>query len=130
MTLVTRDPATGMRRGGIRWPHGTVPPPSGCRWCGWERRTHAQTWTGSASWHIWARPTQAQILARMLARRRLAGRPAIECCAACGVSCLRDVTVSWIEDGRWLCETCQDAEDAAALEAFLTSGWRDRQPDL
>lgn len=79
MTLVTRDPATGLRHNPPRWPHGTVPAPSGCRWCGVEEHRHRCTWLPwggkHGHFHGWERPTDAQILARMLARRRLAGRP-------------------------------------------------------
>lgn len=73
MTLVTTDPKTGLRRGPIRYPDGQPPVPSGCRWCGIEERHHAQRWSDAAEWHTWAAPTDAQILARMLARRRAHG---------------------------------------------------------
>jgi hypothetical protein len=43
--------------------------PSGCRWCGVAHRDHMQRWTKTAGWHHWDPPTNAQILARMLARR-------------------------------------------------------------
>ncbi|MFE3378798.1 hypothetical protein [Streptomyces anulatus] len=70
-TLVTRDPGTGLRRGPVRWPDGTPPPPYGCRRCGHSAAGHG--W-GS---HAWERPTNAQILARMKAREktRRAQRP-------------------------------------------------------
>lgn len=61
--LVTRDPASGMRCNPPRWPHGTVPPPSGCRRCGRPHLGHG------ALEHLWEQPTDAQILARMRARR-------------------------------------------------------------
>lgn len=60
--LVTSDPATGLRHGGIRWPQGTIPTPFGCRGCGYPENQHGFG-------HRWERPTRAQILARMLARR-------------------------------------------------------------
>lgn len=69
MSLVTRDRATGLRRGPIRFPNGRPPVPSGCRWCGIERRRHAGRWSGAVGWHGWAPPTAAQTLARMKARR-------------------------------------------------------------
>lgn len=70
MTFVTRDPATGMRHGGVRWPHGTVPTPFGCRWCGGEQRHHGRRWSlRFEQGHFWVRPTNAQIIARMKARR-------------------------------------------------------------
>ena len=74
MTLVTRDPTTGLRRNGIRYRDGNPPIPSGCRWCGISERYHGQRWVPSHSWHKWEQPTPAQILARMKARR--AARPA------------------------------------------------------
>lgn len=43
--------------------------PSGCQHCGVERQEHFQRWTTGAGWHKWTAPTQAQILARMKARR-------------------------------------------------------------
>lgn len=69
MTLVTRDPATGLRRNPIRYRDGHPPVPSGCRWCGAAERVHGQRWKSSAGWHTWEQPTSAQILARMRARR-------------------------------------------------------------
>lgn len=70
MTLVTSDPATGLRRGPIRWPDGKPPTPFGCRRCGHPENRHG------LGWHQWERPTKAQMLARMKARRerRLAVR--------------------------------------------------------
>ncbi len=50
--------------------HVTVPEPSGCRWCGFAEREHAQRWTPVVKWHRWTVPTPAQRKARMLARRR------------------------------------------------------------
>ncbi len=69
MTLVTRDPATGLRHSGIRHPNGQPPTPFGCRWCGTDQHGHGHTWTPSVGMHAWERPTNAQILARMQARR-------------------------------------------------------------
>lgn len=73
MTLVTRDPATGLRRGPVRYPDGRPPVPSGCRWCGVEHRRHGRRWSDASGWHTWTAPTSAQVLARMRARR--AARP-------------------------------------------------------
>jgi len=70
MSLVTRDPATGLRRNPIRYRDGHPPIPSGCRWCGAGQSGHAQQWKPTHGWHTWEQPTQAQILARMRARRR------------------------------------------------------------
>lgn len=63
MDLVTSDPATGLRRGPIRWPDGKPPTPFGCRRCGHPENRHG------LGWHRWERPTKAQMLARMRARR-------------------------------------------------------------
>ncbi len=74
-----QDPTTGMLHGHIRWPDGRPPTPFGCRWCGiaqgWD---HCRLWTPGKGVHVWQRPTQAQIKARMLARRaaRLNREPA------------------------------------------------------
>lgn len=43
--------------------------PSACHWCGIARRDHMQQWKPPVGWHKWEPPTQAQIKARMLARR-------------------------------------------------------------
>jgi len=70
MSLVTRDPATGLRRGPVRFPDGNPPPPNGCRWCGIEQRHHGRQQIASAGLHAWERPTNTQLLARMKARRK------------------------------------------------------------
>lgn len=65
-----RDAATGMLRGHIRWPDGRPPTPFGCRWCGIARGwDHCQLWIPGRGFHVWQQPTQAQVKARMLARR-------------------------------------------------------------
>ncbi|MDX2999691.1 hypothetical protein PV382_23815 [Streptomyces scabiei] len=64
-----RDAATGMLHGHIRWPHGTTPNPYGCRWCGDDQNSHGRQWTAGHGMHSWQKPTEAQIKARMLARR-------------------------------------------------------------
>jgi len=69
MSLVTRDPATGLRRGPIIYPDGRPPVPSGCRWCGAGQYGHARRHAPGHGWHTWEQPTDAQILARMRARR-------------------------------------------------------------
>ena len=43
--------------------------PNGCHHCGINQRDHMQRWTKPAGWHQWTPPTDAQILARMRARR-------------------------------------------------------------
>lgn len=65
-----RDAATGMLRGHIRWPDGRPPSPFGCRWCGIAQGwAHCRLWIPGRGFHGWVQPTQAQILARMVARR-------------------------------------------------------------
>lgn len=44
--------------------------PNGCHWCGIDKRRHGRQWTAEADWHKWEQPTQEQIKARMIARRR------------------------------------------------------------
>jgi hypothetical protein len=51
-------------------PSDLIPTPSGCRWCGIDKRDHLQRWTKRAGWHTWEPPTIAQRKARILARRR------------------------------------------------------------
>ncbi|MFF1834164.1 hypothetical protein ACFVXE_08155 [Streptomyces sp. NPDC058231] len=85
MTLVTCDPDTGLRRGPVRFPDGNPPPPFGCRKCGMEAGHHY------ADVHRWERPTDAQILARMKARRvarakeKRMARIYVAFCAAAGL---------------------------------------------
>jgi hypothetical protein len=43
--------------------------PFGCRWCGIEQSGHGRRWKHSKGMHGWEQPTQAQIKARMIARR-------------------------------------------------------------
>lgn len=64
-----RDATTGMLHGHIRWPEGQPPPPFGCRWCGTEHSGHGLRWMPGKGIHRWEQPTEAQIKARMLARR-------------------------------------------------------------
>lgn len=51
--------------------------PSACRWDGVPEREHAQQWVapskGGPGWHRYVPPTDAQILARMRARRAAKG---------------------------------------------------------
>lgn len=47
----------------------TPPNPAACRWCGIDQRDHMQRWKPPVGWHQHEAPTQAQIKARMLARR-------------------------------------------------------------
>jgi len=78
---LSRDPegwwfqhvASGMRHGHIRYPEGQPPTPFGCRWCGDERHHHGVQYLRGQGGHGWERPTDAQILARMRARRAAKG---------------------------------------------------------
>lgn len=58
-----------MLHGHIRWPDGSPATPFGCRWCGIEESGHGRRWMPGHGMHSWERPTEAQIKARMLARR-------------------------------------------------------------
>ncbi|MDI9836225.1 hypothetical protein [Streptomyces sp. KAU_LT] len=71
---MTKHPSTacrdcGLQHGNVRHPDGTPPPPFGCRWCGIHPAEHRARRTAAAGLHTWERPTDAQILARMRARR-------------------------------------------------------------
>jgi hypothetical protein len=46
-----------------------MPDPTACGLCGINDREHMQRWKPPVGWHTWTAPTQAQIKARMLARR-------------------------------------------------------------
>jgi hypothetical protein len=59
----------GMLHGHIRWPQGTAPTPSGCRWCGTVQRHHGRRRLPGRGMHSWEAPTERQMLARMRARR-------------------------------------------------------------
>jgi hypothetical protein len=63
------DCDTGMAHGNVRWPDGRPPTPFGCRWCGAEQRFHGRRNLRGRNSHRWVQPTQAQIKARMVARR-------------------------------------------------------------
>lgn len=73
-----RDATTGMLHGHIRYPDGTAPTPSGCRWCGTEQGGHGRRWIPGKDMHSWEQPTQQQVKARMLARRN-ARKPVCRC---------------------------------------------------
>ena len=47
----------------------TTTTPNGCRHCGIPERQHYRQWKAPVGWHQWQKPTSAQILARMKARR-------------------------------------------------------------
>ncbi|MFJ4703174.1 hypothetical protein ACIP5N_33995 [Streptomyces sp. NPDC088768] len=64
-----RDLLTGMAHSHIRWTTAEPPTPYGCRWCGTERAHHGMQYLRGRGVHGWEQPTQAQILARMKARR-------------------------------------------------------------
>lgn len=53
--------------------HQAPPIPSGCRWCGDEQFHHGLQWVPSVGMHQYEHPTNAQILARMKARRSARG---------------------------------------------------------
>lgn len=46
-----------------------VSEPFGCKFCGAEKRSHGRRYFGSQGGHMWERPSDEQVKARMLARR-------------------------------------------------------------
>lgn len=48
--------------------HKTAPSPFACRWCGVEQRSHGDSYSRAVGAHLWARPTNSQIKARMKSR--------------------------------------------------------------
>jgi hypothetical protein len=44
--------------------------PSSCSYCGVRERDHFEQWSARIGWHAWIAPTDEQIMARMLCRRR------------------------------------------------------------
>lgn len=74
---LSRDPSgwrnqnveTGFKYNYIRWPDQRPPTPFGCRWCGDEHRHHGRQYLPGRGVHGWEQPTEAQVLARMRARR-------------------------------------------------------------
>jgi hypothetical protein len=61
--------ASGLAHGHVRWSDDRPPTPFGCRWCGIQRSHHGRQYLNGRGMHSWVRPTDAQIKARMLARR-------------------------------------------------------------
>ncbi|MFI2632574.1 hypothetical protein ACH5A2_19580 [Streptomyces collinus] len=61
--------ATGIAHGYVRWPDGRPATPFGCRWCGTQQSHHGRSYMRGRGMHGWEQPTQAQIKARMVARR-------------------------------------------------------------
>lgn len=49
--------------------HYAPPTPYSCRWCGIAQQRHGRRWVQSQGVHGWEKPTSAQMLARMKARR-------------------------------------------------------------
>jgi len=86
---------------GTRIRHRTAPSPYGCRWCGEARSSHGRSWVRSRGIHIWEQPTNAQVLARMRARRtrRLTVKPVYH-------AATRWVASSNPEEGVPLCAGC------------------------
>jgi hypothetical protein len=73
VALLHTDPLTGLKRSRIRFPDGHPPTPFGCRWCGQTQRAHGYgpTHLPGHGFHAYTQPKDAQILARMRARRRV-----------------------------------------------------------
>lgn len=59
-------------------------PPSGCHWCGVERRAHAWISHPPVGYHQYQHPDQELIKARMILRRESAHRAAARHLYACG----------------------------------------------
>ncbi|MEY9840633.1 hypothetical protein [Streptacidiphilus sp. EB103A] len=71
--LRLRHLESGMRHGLVRHPDGQPPLPGGCRWCGVDH--FGQWFLPGRGYHAWVQPTQAQIGARMRARRNAVSVP-------------------------------------------------------
>ncbi|MFB8772154.1 hypothetical protein [Streptomyces broussonetiae] len=112
--LLYRDCTTGMAHGNIRWPEGRPPTPFGCRWCGAEQRGHGRRSLRGQSPHTWEQPTQAQIKARMLARR--AAYKAV-CRCPDPMEALAPLPLAPVVDP-WKCEA-----EHCRMHDYLIGGW-------
>lgn len=123
MTLLLVDAGSRLRHGPVRFPDGSPPPPHGCRWCGRPTYRHgARDWISSVGTHGWTRPTPAQTLARMKARRavraeaRRVARLLATAPAAVPVGGRRRVCDEMNHDGRGRETFCQeDPDDSHAV---------------
>ncbi|WP_331731996.1 hypothetical protein OG613_47275 (plasmid) [Streptomyces sp. NBC_00015] len=91
-----------------RHPHESAAP-SGCRWCGVEKREHMQRREPSAGCLSWERPTGVQILARMHARHaaRITAAP-----TQYHASSVEATTWSYVSDTPATDEFCADCGDS------------------
>lgn len=104
--LPITDPATCLRRSGIRHPDGRPPIVDGCRWCGVAYFGHGQgRWVASRGWHQWEVPTEAQRAARRTARQP------VEAPAAVTAGARRRVCDEMNHDGRGRETFCQEDPD-------------------
>jgi hypothetical protein len=109
--LPYRDEATGIRHGYVRWTADRPPTPFGCRWCGDEQGHHGRQYLRSRGVHVWERPTEAQIKARMRARRN-ARKAVCRCLLALVARPFAPVV------DPWKCEA-----DDCCMHDHLIGGW-------
>ena len=107
--------ASGIAHGYVRWPDGRPATPFGCRWCGTLRSHHGRSYMRGRGMHGWEQPTQAQIKARMLARR--AARKAICRCPDPAVEFPIPQPMAPVVDP-WKCEAAH-----CRMHDFLVGGW-------
>lgn len=110
-----QDAATGLIHGYVRWPHGTFPTPFSCRWCGREERSHGRLFLPRRGFHTWEQPTQAQIKARMAARRN--ARKAVCRCPDPAVEFPLPQPFAPVVDP-WKCEA-----EHCRMHDYLIGGW-------
>ncbi|MFI0268619.1 hypothetical protein [Streptomyces luteogriseus] len=107
--------ATGIAHGYVRWPDGRPATPFGCRWCGTQQSHHGRSYMRGRGMHGWEQPTQAQIKARMVARRN--ARKAVCRCPDPAVEFPVPQPFAPVVDP-WLCEA-----EPCRMHDYLIGGW-------